>query len=422
MNKKIAVVGVVIVVLLVLSPVFYGAVQTHYNPEADEYGATDEGRAATVDGINAFSMAFYKQMGQTGMNVFFSPWSISCAVAMLREGAQGTTANEIDGVFGFSANDTMRQACFASIYNKLNEINSDYQLKTANALWADNAYSVLGSYQTTLQNRYGAEARNLDFRGQPDPSRQEINKWVEDQTNKKIMDLLPPGSITGATRLVLSNAIYFNGTWQKEFNVNSTYNGTFYINQTNDVKVRMMLRADKNSDFNYYSNDDVQLLEMNYKGNTTSMIILLPRSNDIGGLESSISIDKVSSWLNKADVRQVEVHIPRFNLTLECKLKDTLKKMGMPTVFSDSADLSGIDGQPDVKVDEGYHKAFVKVDEKGTEAAAATAIVVAPTSSGGGGSPSPPVFRADHPFIFIIQDKRTGAFLFMGKVANPLAG
>lgn len=346
-------------------------------------------------------------------NAFFSPYSISSAFSILFEGARDTTQDEIHSVFHFSNDDKTRRDIAHQIISDLNKPSKNYVLSTANALWVQDKFPILDEYKGVVEKNYLAKTQNLDFVNNSEDSRKTINGWVEEKTNSKIKDLLPEGSITDQTRAVITNAVYFLGNWTSQFDEKLTKVDDFKISETRTVKTPMM-NVEKN--FNYILNDDVQILELPYKGGDLSMLVLLPKENGIQALEEKLSVENLDYWRTNMITKQVNVSIPKFKLETTYSLKNELSKMGMPSAFdSESADLSGIDGQKDLYISDAFHKAFVQVDEKGTEAAAATGIVVGTTSVG----PMPEIFRADHPFIFLIQDDRTGLILFIGKVTDP---
>ena len=369
------------------------------------------------DTSNAFGFSLFSNILQndTG-NVFFSPYSISNAFSMVYEGSGGSTKDEIQSVFHFNKNDTSRRESVKAIDSELNNPNEKFKLSIANALWLQKDFPVLKDYTDTLGKYYSALATNLDFKTKADDSRQIINSWVENKTNQKIKDLFPPGSLDYTTRAVLTNAIYFKGNWTYQFNENQTKDDDFHVTDKQTVKVPMMTTK---SNFKYLSDNDLQILEMPYQGGNLSMIVLLPKENNLKSLTNSISAEKLNGWKSKLTPEQVTVYMPKFTLNTKYILNDNLVFMGMPTAFSpNNANFSGI---TDIRVHPLFisiviHQAFVKVDEKGTEAAAATGIGMSEATSVG---PPPIVFRADHPFMFLIYDNHTGLILFMGQVVDP---
>ncbi len=383
----------------------------------DDKGATPEGVDSVVDANNQFAFDLYSKYKSNDDNIFFSPYSISTALAMTYEGARGKTAEEMQSVFHFPQDDNIRRPAFARLYNEINKGDKKYTLSTANALWAQNDYPFLGEYFDTIGKYYGGKVTNLDFKTDTENSRVTINNWVEEQTNNKIKDLIPSGAITPDTRLVLTNAIYFKGDWVLQFDKKNTREEDFRKGPTDTVKAQMMRLTGENVKFNYTETDSLQVLELPYAGNDLSMLVLLPKGDNMTGLESSISAEKLAEWKAGFKEQRVDVYMPKFKFETKYIMAKDLKEMGMPTAFSDYADFSGMTGQKDLRIDQVIHQAFVEVNEEGTEAAAATAVVMVEITSVGGG-PRIPVFRADHPFIFIIQEKNTGSILFMGRISD----
>jgi serpin B len=375
---------------------------------------------------NRFAFDLYSRLAKdkeyTGSNIFFSPFSVSSALAITYEGARGKTADEIRSVFYFPENDTMRRGGFSGLNAGINNGDSSYSLRTANALWAEKTYPFLTEYVGTAERSYGAKTTNLDFIGHPEDSRITINTWVEDKTEDRIKDLIPPGVIDPSVRLVITNAIYFKGNWVKQFDKNKTADADFRISPGKTVRVKMMQRTDEDTVYLYAENDNLQMLSMPYdhgNGTELSMIVLLPKDDDIASAEASLDADKLSALQQSASSRRVRVYFPKFKLATKYFLPDTLKAMGMATAFSGSADFSGMDGTKNLFISDVIHQAFVDVNEEGTEAAAATAVVMRLAAAAPGHEVQIPVFRADHPFIFFIQDDETGNILFIGRVVNP---
>jgi len=373
---------------------------------------------------NQFSADLYQQLaggpGASGGNIFFSPYSISSALAITYEGARGPTADEIRSVFHFPVDDTRRRQEFASINGVINNGDTGYSLNTANALWAEKTFAFLPDYTGIAEQWYSANVTNLDFAGQPDDSRLTINHWVSEKTNDKIQDLLPPGSVTSLTRLVITNAVYFKGTWEKQFDTNMTQDAGFQVSANDTTTVKMMQRTDDDARYPYAENGDVQMLEMPYahsSGEGLSMIVLLPKGDNLSAAEQYLSPGNFSLLEQSVSVQRVNVFFPKFRLETQYSLPTILGAMGMPTAFTGSADFSGMDGKQDLLISDVIHKAYVDVNEEGTEAAAATGVVM---NLAAVREENPvPVFRADHPFVFMIWDNNTGTILFTGRVTDP---
>ncbi len=380
---------------------------------------TYAGNGSVAEGNNHFATDLYSQLKGGEGNIFFSPFSISSALAMTYEGARGQTADEMSAVLHLEKNDSARRGGYAALFAAINRGNKSYELKTANDLWIQKDKPLLENYTQVVQTYYGGSANLMDFHSDPEGSRMAINGRVENQTEGKIQNLIPSGLITTDTRLVLTNAVYFKGEWARQFNTTFTKEEDFTLGSGAKNKVPMMHRTDS---FNYSEVDGIQVLEMPYSGGDLSMLVLLPKSGELGQLENSLTPEKLEAWKAGMRTHEVEVYLPKFKFEAKYMLGDTLQNMGMRQAFSDSADFSGMTQAEGLKIDRVVHKAFVEVDEKGTAAAAATAVIMVPTMAPGGEEPPTPVFRADHPFIFIIQEKGTGNILFMGRVADPTAG
>ena len=377
-----------------------------------------------IEASNQFALEFYAHLKdkEKGENVFFSPYSISTAMAMLYEGARNETANEIQSVFHFPKDLSIRRSSFAIAQSYLNRQGTPYKLHAANALWIEKDFHLQNTFKTLVMEFYKGDVFNADFKRDSEKERQRINKWVENETMDKITNLLPPGSLNSITRLVLTNAIYFKGKWEEPFQESQTRDEDFWLNENQAEKVPMMRKTDDN--FNYAQTEELQILEIPYETGELSMLILLPRDKteeSLKSLEESLTIDSVNLWKKSLREQKMDdVFIPKFTFKRDYDLKKVLRGMGMPLAFDPSgqekdAGFSGINKEVPLYVDEVYHKAFVDVNEEGTEAAAASGIVMKELSA----TLNPLVFKADHPFIFLIQERTTGYILFMGKVANP---
>ena len=392
--------------------------------EGETPGPAAEGAGNVSAGNNRFAADLYRQLASdpdyAGQNIFFSPYSISSALAITYEGARGTTADEIQSVLHLPQNETLRRSGFAGLDAALNSGDENYTLRTANALWAEETYPFLPEYVDTAARWYGANTTNLDLAGDSEGSRQTINRWVEEKTEDRIRDLLPAGSIDSMTRLVITNAIYFKGTWVKQFDPAETTEEEFRVAPGETVQVQMMHRTDEDAIYGYTETGTLQVLRMPYAhadGTELSMLVLLPREDNLTAAEEALDAETLANLRDSMTDRRVRVVFPKFTLETEYSLPRALAAMGMPTAFSYDADFSGMDGTDMLFISEVIHKAFVDVSEEGTEAAAATAVVVnlkcAP------GEDTTPVFRADHPFVFVIVEEDSGTILFAGRVANP---
>jgi len=397
---------------------------------------------ALVQANNNFALALYEKLNKRPGNLFFSPYSISSALAMAYSGARGTTAEQMANVLrlppepsesptGQAADRQNRRArlkpcsperlarAFAQLQRTLqpNVHKKGYELHLANALWGQSGYEFLDAFLQIVEQGYRGRLSQVDFIGAPEKARQTINLWVERQTRNKIKDLIKPGVLNSLTRLVLTNAIYFKGRWENKFDNAATRSAPFTTADGQKVEVPMMNHT---GDFRYMQTDNLQGLELPYVDNDLSMFIFLPRQADgIASLEQMLTPESLSRWLNKFAKRKVAVSIPKFKVTTQFSLASALRSMGMTDAFTpDSADFSGINGRRDLFISAVIHKAYVEVNEEGTEAAAATGVVIGVTSV----APARPVvFRADHPFLFLVRDNRTGSILFLARLANPAA-
>jgi len=387
-----------------------------------------------VEGNNRFALQLYQKLRGGEGNLFLSPYSISTALAMTYAGARGQTETQMAEVLQFptwrevwlarrmtredqSASAQKRfAAAFGKIVKDLNARGSEaqYELRVANALWGQKDYEFLSSFTKRVEAAYGGKLQELDFVTATEQARKTINAWVEKQTNDKIKDLIRPGVLDAMTRLVLTNAIYFKGNWASQFEEDRTREAPFTLRSGEKVQAPMM---NQQTQFGYAATETLQVLELPYVGEELSMVILLPKETDgIDALEGDLSAENLATWLGRIRKREVIASIPKFKMTSKFSLASVLASMGMPLAFSQNADFSGMTGRRDLFISAVIHQAYVDVNEEGTEAAAATAVGIKLTSIG---PDRTPVFRADHPFVFMIRDARSGSILFLGRVLNP---
>ncbi|MEX0862337.1 serpin family protein [Nitrosopumilus sp.] len=366
---------------------------------------------------NKFALDFYSFAKEDGKNVFFSPISIMTAFAIAYEGANGITADEIQQVFKFTSDEQERKKEFRSFLNNFGNSgilgsDSEYTLHMANALWIANHFEPKKEYIDTAKTYYDSRVDKVDF--VTDSGANTINDWIKSQTQNKIDELIKPDDTDEMTALIITNAIYFKGDWVRQFNPSFTQKANFHINETETVRVEMM-DLDKPI-LNYAENDLLQMIQLPYKGDQVSMLVLLPKEIDgLDALEKEMTVENITLWRDSLEEKMSGVYLPKFTTETEYDLKKILFTMGIHVAFdSNTADFSGISERDPIFIDSAIHKTFVSVDEKGTEAAAATGIN-ARLQSG-----PPNTFRADHPFVFIIQDDSNGNILFMGRVVNPL--
>ena len=389
-----------------------------------------------AQGNNAFALDLYGQLKDKPGNLFFSPYSISTALNMTYVGARGPTQRQMAEVLKVPVRKEViadqrgeierislippeqLNLAYGAFIRQLNEQGKkgDYQLQVANALWGQQGYGFLEEFLQQVREYYGAGLHEVDFQDAAarEKARETINKWVEMQTNDKIRDLIKPGMLDDMTRLVLTNAIYFKGDWALQFDKKNTKDLPFYISPEDKIDVPTMSHKDR---FMFGEVDDLQVLELPYKGNDLSMVVLLPKKKEgLAAMEKNLNTKNLEGWLAKMNRREVQVFLPKFRQTCEFGLGEVLSRMGMKDAFSPGqADFSGMNGRQDLFISAVLHKAFVEVNEEGTEAAAATGIIVGVTSI----PLPPPEFRADHPFVFMIRDAKTGAILFMGRIVKP---
>jgi len=390
-------------------------------------GSTEAAEHLIVEANNMFALELYAKLRSQGGNLFVSPYSISTALAMTRAGARGRTASQMAQVLHFpaiaeSAPPGPDQRQFASAYGQIiKDLNKRgekgaYTLNVANALWGQKGFGFLKEFLELVRTNYGGQLNEVDFIGATEAARKTINAWVEKQTKGKIKDLLPAGVLDSMTRLVLTNAIYFKGNWARQFKKDRTQDAPFVLADGRKIEVPMM---NQTAQFGYTETETLQGLELPYVDKELSMIILLPKEPDgLSKLEEVLTAENLSQWLARLYSREVVVSVPKFKVTTQFSLASVLQSMGMTDAFSSSADFSGMDGKKDLFISAVIHKAYVDVNEEGTEAAAATGVTMKLTSLG----PSEtPVFRADHPFLFLIRDNKSGGILFIGRVMNPKA-
>jgi serpin B len=373
-----------------------------------------------VNDNSAFALDLYGQLRAAKGNLFFSPISISTVLAMTYAGARENTARQMAVALHFTGAPNLLHRSMREVLTQLNSVQKQtaVELRVANALWAQKGYTFRNEFIRIVRESYQAELTQVDFRAASEAARQSINTWVEHQTDQKIKDIIQPGVLNALTRLVLVNAIYFKGLWDNQFKPDDTREMVFWLSDGETVKLPMM---NQKHEFGYWENEWLQVLEMPYKNKSLSLIILLTKEKaGISALEQKLTLANTINWQNRLRKRKVVVFLPRFKIESEFSLKQTLAAMGMPDAFNPaSADFSAmVVGKKELYISAVIHKAFIEVNEEGTEAAAATGVVVGVTSI----APSPPVFKADHPFVFFIRDNASRSILFLGRVACPKEG
>jgi serine protease inhibitor len=366
-----------------------------------------------AEGNNKFTLDLYHQLKTNEGNLFLSPFSIRTALAMTYAGARGRTATQMADVLYFPENQKKLHPDMGRYIQNLNEDGSGrtFKLSVANALWGQKGYPFLSEFLDLIKENYGGRLTRVDFVNDTEGARLRINAWVERKTKEKIKNLIEKGIIKVSTRLVLTNAIYFKGTWEIQFDPSVTAEEAFFISATETVQAPTMHLEDK---FRYMENNLLKVIELPYHGDRLVMDILLPKDVDgLPDLEAALTAENLEAWLGAlAEQDEIVVALPRFKTDSAFRLDEVLKALGMVDAFGMLADFTGMTAKPELFISAVVHKAFVDVNEAGTEAAAATGVVVDLKSAG-------TTFYANHPFIFLIRDLKSGAVLFLGRLTDP---
>jgi serpin B len=373
---------------------------------------------AAVTAGNAFAVDLYSRLRSSSQEIlFFSPYSIHSALSMTYAGARGETAAEMARTLHLEGEAANAIANVATLDRSLptgRRATQHCELQIANHLWGQLGLAVRPEFISLTRDCFGAEFATADFAKHTEEARQMINAWVATETREKIKDLLTPGTVDSSTRLVLTNAIYFKGQWNKTFEKKATVQAPFHVSADEKIDVPLMFQR---GSFSCSAVDGMQILELPYADKRLAMTILLPeKMGGLVALEEMLTAENLNRWLSKLESHEAIVHFPRFRLTNDFSLRPVLRSLGMELAQTPGqADLSGMTDSEDLFISAVIHKAFVDVNEEGTEAAAATAVVKS--------APSPVVqtfvFRADHPFVFLIRDTRTGSILFLGRMVKP---
>ena len=397
-----------------------GTIDAQTQPRGQNVDSTKTETTSVVQSSNHFAFDLYGRLRADQGNLFFSPTSISTALAMTLAGASGDTAAQMAKTLHFEMPNEELNAAMRTLLAswKSNGPKQGFQLSVANRLWAQTGQEFLPAYLTVTRTDYGAELAQLDFARHAEPSRQTINQWVEAQTAGKIKDLILSAAVLSGARLVLTNAVYFKGSWTDPFKQNLTKDEDFRVSAEQKIKAPLMHTRHH---FRYAAVDGLQILELPYADGSLSMVALLPEKPDgLADLEARLTFDNWQKWTHGLVSQEVIVYLPRFKTTAQLELSPMLQSMGMTAAFSPRvADFSGMDGARDFYISAVLHKAFVDVNEEGTEAAAATGVVIRAMAMRIPKPQQPAVFRADHPFVFAIRDNRNGAVLFLGRLADP---
>jgi serpin B len=377
--------------------------------------------AALVEGNTAFARDLYRLLAAEDGNIVYSPYSISAALAMTYAGARGETEAEMAAALQYRLDQATLHRAFNALDQKLaalaevqlepDQKGEPPRLNIANSVWAERTKEFLPEYLHVLAEQYGAGLRLVDFRGDPDGARQLINRWVEQQTEDRIKNLIPEGALDSLTRLVLTNAIYFKGSWLFPFDEARTADGAFTRLDGSRVTVPMMRLAEQ---LRYTRAAGYQAVELPYVGQQLSMVLVLPDEGRFSDVEATIDPRKLDFAGSRS--YQVNLAMPKFEFETQFSLRSQLQALGMNLAFDGgNADFSGMDGLRDLYISDVVHRAFISVDERGTEAAAATAVIIRVVSA-----PADTVeLVLDRPFLFFVRDNTTGTILFAGRVVDP---
>lgn len=422
-------------------PLLIAAVSSNCLADEKTVLSREEQTKALVEGNNTFALELYAKLRGSEGNLFLSPYSISTALAMTYGGAERRTAAQMAKVLRFPRipykllhvvekdrstyyiePELIRKTDLAPAFARLqNSLTAEpekkgYELSIANALWPQKGFDFKAEFINLVRMGYGAGLSEVDFVAATESARKTINAWVEKKTKAKIKELIKKGMINNMTRLVLTNAIYFKGDWAEQFDESATRPAPFTLAGGEKIDVPMMNQTEK---FGYAEADNLQVIDMPYAGDDLSMTIFLPgKDRTLSDFEEKLTFKSLLPSLKGLRKREVNVSMPKFKVTSEFSMADILKSMGMTDAFAPgAADFSGMNGRKDLYISAVVHKAFVEVNEEGTEAAAATVVGMALLSV----REKPPVFRADRPFLFLIRQNKTGSILFIGRVVNPKA-
>ncbi len=382
-------------------------------------GRTGKAQQALVTDSNAFAFDLYHRLTSSG-NAIFSPYSIWLALVMTYGGARGTTAQQMAGVLHISQPGDDIHPVLHGLDGSLprRADNQSFRLAISNALWGQEDYPFRQEYLDLVHTNYGAGFQLADFKRDPEAARQQINAWVEKQTESRIKDLIQPGDVTALTRLILTNAIYFKASWKTQFTRGATKTDTFTLLDGGTVNVPFMNQTET---FGYGDSKQMQAISLPYEGNQIAMLIVLPRPGQFEAVEAGLDAGQFQAMMGRIRNRKVALSLPRWKSEFTARLGQTLRDLGMVDAFDPAkADFSGMgqEGAERLLISEAIHKAFIAVDEQGTEAAAATAVIMRTLS--GFIVEQPVKMRVDRPFLYAIYDKASGVILFLGRVVNPV--
>ncbi len=370
---------------------------------------------AAVEAVNGLAVDLYKELRREEGNLCFSPYSISSAFSMVYAGAKDETAHEMEQSLGFGQG--IGESYRGLTKGMLAAPEDAGDLEVANSIWPQRGYRLLRTYVKELEENYASEVRTQDFAKQPERARRDINAWVRERTRERIGEILPEGAIGADTRMILVNAVYFRAPWMHVFPQSATREEVFFATPSTEVAAPMMRVSDA---FAYHETPEVQAVRIPYRMGAFSMTVILPKArNGLSAVEMSLDRAFLHTLSGELERRKVDLSIPRFRIETDLLLNESMKRLGVQRAFDPGfADFSGMNGKHDLYLSDALHRAVVAVDEEGTEASAATALTMKRTSA-----PlplmEPVVFRADHPFLFLIQEDISGAILFIGRVCRP---
>lgn len=378
---------------------------------------TDEQVAELVGGNNDFAFKMYHEQGGTG-NLIFSPYSISLAFSLAYAGARGETEAQMAETLNFLPQETQHPA-FNAIEGRMSGLGEKggggpsppFRLNVANSAWGQEGFRFEQAYLETLAAHYGAGLRPLDF-GQPDDASEEINTWIEAETENRIKDLVSPKVISPSTRLMLVNAVYFKASWRSSFVESRTKDGPFTLLDDSEVTASLMRQS---SYLPYSEGDGYEAVRLPYKGDAADMLVILPeegRFEEVEGRLDAGFLDEVDEQIRPDEF--VKLTMPRFDFETDLDLPESFDSMGMTAPFGGAADFGRITNEADLSIDDALHRANISVDEKGTEAAAVTLLDMSVS-----GTPEPVEMTLNRPFLFVIEERETGSLLFMGRVTDP---
>jgi serpin B len=401
--------------------------QAAFKPEPTimpQVNPTSEGISTLSNGNQIFAVELFQAVSKANENLFLSPYSISLSLAMAGSGARGQTQSEIDQVLHLQLPQEMIPAAFNALNQSLavgtSPTNSDsgqgekFKLKIAAATWGQKGFQIRPAYLDLLHTYYGADLQSVDFKANPELARSAMNQWTSQSTQGKIKDMIAPGAIAPDTRMIITNAIYFQSAWLNPFDKNGTHDQTFTTSTGETITVPMMQQE---AYFGYAKGSGWQAVELPYANDSFVMDLILPDQGQFQSFEQSLDAPLIDAITQKMDPSTVNISLPRFQINSGLALNHTLNQLGITQAFDlSNADFTGISAQEGLYLGNVLHRAYIQVDENGTEAAAASGISMPVT----GGEPSIPVQVVfDHPFLFLVREKNTGTILFLGKMAKP---